>query len=44
MRHIKRIVEITQEFLEIPSAISFEQPFLKYLNKRAKKLEKDDWI
>lgn len=38
MRHIKRIVEITQEFLEIPSAISFEQPFLKYLNKRAKKL------
>ncbi len=38
MRHIKRIVELTQEFLEIPSAISFEKPFLKFLQKKAKKL------
>jgi hypothetical protein len=38
MKNVKKIVELTREFLTIPSSINYEKPFLKYLQKRAKSL------
>lgn len=38
MINLNRIIELTNEFLEIPSSISFEKPFLDYLEKKAKNL------
>ncbi len=35
---IKQIIKITNEFLSIPSTITNEQPFLKYLNKKITQL------
>lgn len=37
-KRVKRIIELTNEFLQIPSSIGYEYPFLKYLNKKAKNL------
>ena len=38
MKNVKKIVGLTKEFLQIPSSINYEKPFLKYLQKRAKSL------
>jgi hypothetical protein len=38
MTDISRILEICNEFLEIPSSIAYEKPFLDYLEKKAKAL------
>jgi len=32
--NLRRVIELTDEFLKIPSVIGFEQPFLKYLNEK----------
>lgn len=38
-KNIKRIFEITNEFLKIPSTVGYEKPFLDHLEKKAKKLK-----
>lgn len=38
MIDLNRIIELMDEFLQIPSSISFEKPFLDYLEKKTKNL------
>ncbi|MFW6285537.1 MAG: hypothetical protein ACOC16_00025 [Nanoarchaeota archaeon] len=49
MTNVNRILDLCNEFLEIPSSINYEKPFLNYLAKKANKLgynisKKDDYL
>lgn len=41
MIDLNRIISLTNEFLDIPSSISYEKPFLDYLQKKAENLGYD---